>query len=225
MVLRYLLGLAIWAGLFAFNYRLAEHSILPIADSLWLPNLMVPATLFLMYLGFLAVGLTIKPPTALFDTRATVEMPAPRTLLALRMLFGAAMIVSGYSAWAGRERPEFSYSTHSWGIFWMAMGAWTLLTAARGLRRKIEISPRGVTHPQIRPPMVRWEDVAEVKSRRWIFSRFVIVKFRDGADYRLSSLLWRWRKLKQITFLPFYFGIDAETLANALSMRRDTQAF
>ena len=149
----------------------------------------------------------------------------PRALLVIRLLFGAAMAVSGYAAWTGRERAELTYSTHNWGLAFMAIGAWSVLSAARGWQRKVEISPSGVTHPQIRPPLVRWQDVAEVKSRRWIFSRFVVVKFRDGADYRLSSLLWRWRKLKQITFLPFYFGIDAETLANALSMRRDTQAF
>jgi hypothetical protein len=225
MTLRYLMGLAIWGWLFYFNYGLAEHSILPIADALWLPNLVLPAAHMTMSLGFLVVALTIKPKAALFDTRVTFEMPTPRIILVTRMLFGAALAVSGYAAWTGRERPEFTYSTHGWGIFWMAMGAWSVVGAIRSWGRKVEISSSGISHPQVRPSLVPWEDVAEVKLRRWLFSRFVVLKFRDGTDYRLAPLLWRWRKLKQLTFLPLFFGVDPETLANALSSRRDMHAF
>ena len=227
LALRYMIAMAIWGSLLFMNYRTAQRSVLPIRDSLLLPNFVVPAGLMLVALSFLATVLLARSRAAeLFDTQASVSINTPLIVQTMRLVLGAALVVSGIFAQTGRHRADLLYSTPGWGWFWIALGVWSLVSANPFRRRlNVEISPIGIQHPQVRPSHIAWEDVAEVTLKRWLFSSFVLVKFRHGTDFRLNALLWRWRKVKQISFLPSFFGVDAETLANALKLRRDLRVF
>jgi hypothetical protein len=223
---RYVFSIAIWAFVLFMNYRLAQHSVLPITESLWLPSFAFPIGMIVVATGFLASGLLARSREAeLFDTAATISVTSPWSVRFARLFFALTMISSGLYAVLGRHRTDLMYSTPGWGWAWIALGAFSLFQVATFRRIRVEVSPTGIRHPQIRPADVAWEDVAEIKSKRWFLSSFVLVIFRDGAQFRLSAPLWRWRKVKQIMFTPTFFGVDAETLANALKIRRDLRAF
>jgi len=224
--LRYVISTIIWGLLLYMNYGMAQRSVLPIRDSLLLPNFIVPANLMLVSLSFLVSGLLAPSrAAALLDTRASVSIATPLIVRLARLVFGAALVVSGIFALLGRNRVDLAYSTPGWAWFWIALGAWSLVSASTYRRLNVVITPAGIQHPQVRPSQIPWEDVSEVILKRWLFSSFVLVKLREHTDFRLSPLLWRWRKVTRISFLPNYFGTDAETLASALKLRHDLHAF
>jgi hypothetical protein len=223
-VVRYLLSTAFWVCAFNLNYPMAGRSILSISDSLWLPNFVVPGAFALMSLAFLWVALTIEPNRALFDTRATLAVRIPLVVWVARIVSSLAVIASGVVLLIGPARPELNYSGPGAGLTCIVIGASSLAFVVER-RRWIELSQAGIDHPQVRPRLVAWQDVVEIKSRRWLFSKLVQVKFREGAGYRLAPRPWRWREERQFTIFPLFFGVDADILANALSMRRDTHVF
>ena len=222
---RYLVAIALWGWVLYFNYSRAKRSVLPIGDALWLPNMVLPGALMVLAAGFLWVALTVKPRTDLLDAQASVAVRAPRVVWAARFVFSAALIATGFAALTSPARADLAYSTPAWGLFWIAMGAWALADTARLPRRWVEVLPSGIRHPQVRPSQIPWEDVAEVKLQRWLLAAFVVVRFREGANYHFAAPLWRWRRVRRIRLLPLFFGVDAATLANALNMRRDVRAF
>jgi hypothetical protein len=225
LAIRYAIATVIWGLLLHMNYQTAQKSVLPIRESILLPSFVVPACLMLNALSFLVSALLARSRAAeLLDPRASLSIETPLLVTMSRLLFGGALIVSGTVALVGRSRPDLLYSTAGWAWFWIVMGTWSL-TNTSFRRLNVEISPNGIQHPQVRPSSIRWEDVADVRLKRWLFSSFVLVKFREHTDFRLNNLLWRWRKVKQLTVLPNFFGVDAETLANGLKLRRDLHVF
>lgn len=222
---RYILGFglmaAVWCMLTYFSYQKALHSILPLDDTLLLPSFVFPAGLAFLYLAHIWLALTVKPRAELLDPQATVVIRAKPVMIGVRFLLYVAWSLS--AAWAmahpaGLDGP-YANPTYMWIL--LAIGVWGLVSTFSVPRIALEISPMGIRHTQIKPALIPWSDVTEIKLKRWLLSQFVLVIFRPETDYHLARMLWQWRKIPRLTMSPFGFGVDADTLLRALQLRRD----
>jgi hypothetical protein len=151
------------------------------------------------------------------DSSATINLRESFAERSCSIIVGLGMLAAGGLPLLGFGGPDLPI------VFPVALLAMGALVIAYGLltkREHLTLSPDGIDWSQIKPHFMPWIDVKSSGVRRWLlFSAMAVVEVRGVGKY------FRKGKLKRTSsqcfgILPFLFGLDAETLAKAIALRR-----
>jgi hypothetical protein len=189
-------------------------------------NMFMMPILALITLGQIWKLLTAPSPSRLLDPYATLTIEESLIVRVLRGLSLVLMIAAG--AWGLWTKTSPTASTNispfmNW--FFVGIGLYGSCYFVFYPRQRMTFTPENLVHSQVRPSVIAWEEVADVRAKTMLMSTTLTLLLRESREFRPASLLSRWQRVDKLVLNPLIFGIEPDDLRQAIDLRRNVFTF
>jgi hypothetical protein len=189
-------------------------------------NILVMSLLVLVSLGRILRLLTAPKPDHILDPHATVVIAESLVVRLLRMLMLGIFIATGIWGFVGDPAPFSAIrELPLLYLLLLAFGVYGLAAMVVNPRLQLTLTPQSLAHSRLRPAVIAWEDLADIKTRKVLMSTALTLVFRETREFRPASLLARWRRVDKVQLNPIIFGVDPDVLKRGIEIRRNVFTF
>jgi hypothetical protein len=219
--------LLMWGWLAYSNFPNELGSGAALADALLDLSVVVPLALVPLTLVDIWKYLTAERVENIVNPHFVLEARQPLLTRLVLLLISCAYITSGVwhlarGGWSWSWSEGFNSPIVS--VLFMVLGAW-LVSIAFLPRTYIAMSPQGLDYSHMRPSRVSWHDIIDLKLHSHFTTSYIDVTLKDSTEFRSANLFSRWHRVSKLTVMPAMFGIDGETLMQAIDVRRNVFTF
>jgi hypothetical protein len=208
------------------NWGSYHRNRLPDLAQAHLFNMTLMSLLAVLSLGRILRLLTAPKPEQILDPHATVVIAESRLVRLVRMLMLGIFIAAGIWGLASDAAPfgairglPVAY------LLLLGLGVYGFAALALNPRQQLTLTPQNLVYSRLRPTVVAWEDLADVKSRKVLMSTALTLILRETREFRAASLLSRWRRVDKVQLNSMNFGVDADVLKRGIELRRNVFTF
>jgi len=220
------LSMVVWGLNGVMNYWTYHLAATPSLMRVSLFNVVLMSTLSLVSLGQLWKLLAAPRQDRILDPQATIVVEESRVVRGFRSL--ALAIVLGAGVWGlVTDDPILASVDGRPGVslLLIGLGTYGLLRLLLNPRQRLVLTPQSLSYSQVRPAVIAWDDLAEVRAKTFLTRTTLTLQLRDRREFRPASLLARWRRVEKVSFNPLTFGVDPKVLEKGIELRRNVFTF
>jgi hypothetical protein len=189
-------------------------------------NMILLSLVLLLSLGRILRLLTAPKPERILDPHATVVIAESMIVRLLRMLMLGVFIAAGIWGFVSDSAPLGEIrKLPSLYLLLLGFGVYGLAALVFNPRLQLILTPQSLAHSRLRPAVIAWEDLADIKSRKVLLSTRLTLVLRETREFRPASLLARWRRVDKVQLNPITFGVDPDVLRQGIEVRRNVFTF
>ena len=189
-------------------------------------NIALMSLLVVLSLGRILRLLTAPKPEQILDPHATVVIAESVIVRSIRMLMLGILVAAGIWGLVSDSAPlggigelRLAY------MLLLGLGVYSLAALVLNPRLQLTLTPQSLAHSRLRPAVIAWEDLADVKSRKRLMNTVLTLVFRETREFRPASLLARWRRVDKVQVDAMAFGVDPDVLRRGIELRRNVFTF
>ena len=219
------LSLVIWSWGGYFNVSTALSSGTPFPYALLSLSALGPIAMVPLSLAQLWKLLTAERKETILDP--AFIFAARQSLIArgVAILMCALLFVAGVWGLSGHVAPSGLSDSPLMSVLFIAIGAYGVVLSLFSPRIRMRLSPDGLEYNLMRPAMVPWHDITDVKLHSLFVGSWIVLTLKNTAEFRSAKPLARWRGVTRLSISPLMFGIDPEVLKQAIDVRRNVFTF
>jgi len=225
-MLLYVFTVAVCGANVYLNWSQYHRGRLPSLAQSQLFNMIFMSLLALVSLGRILRLLTAPKPELILDPHATVVIAESMIVRLLRMLMLGIFIAVGIWGFVSDSAPLGGMRELP-VLYFLLLGfcVYGFVALVFSPRLELILSPESLAHSRLRPAVIAWEDLADVKSRKVLLSTTLTLVLRGTREFRPASLLARWRRVDKVQLNPITFGVDPDVLKQGIELRRNVFTF
>jgi hypothetical protein len=189
-------------------------------------NVVLMLMLGLISLGQLWKLLTAPRAESILDPHSTIVVEESLIVRICRALALSFVIVAGAWAFMADGSPMASLTLlPTMGVVVIGIGVFGMARLVFNPRQRLILTPQGLTHSQVRPAAIAWEEIADLQAKSFLTTKKIALQLRDSREFRPASLLARWRRVETVTLNPITFGVDPDVFKRGIDIRRNVFTF
>jgi hypothetical protein len=189
-------------------------------------NMVLMLMLALISLGQLWKLLTAPRAERILDPHSTLVVEESLIVRICRALALSFMIFAGVWAFTADGSPMASLALLPvMGVIIISIGVFSMARLVFNPRQRLVLTPQSLTHSQVRPAVIAWEEIADVQSKSFLTTKKITLQLRGSREFRPASPLARWRRVETVVLNPITFGVDPDILKRGIDVRRNVFTF
>lgn len=167
---------------------------------------------------------TAPAESRILDPQATLVLRQSPLVRCVSLFVTSAVVATAYCLFVEGAAPDKLFASPIWVPIFIAIAGLGLVWAVITPGFRLAISPHGIEYSRVKPTVIAWDDVAEVRLETSHDDLIVKLVLSDTKDFRSRFRLLPWRKINEVALDPQRFGIDPRVLEQGLALRRNAYA-